>query len=303
MFSAIRNSLSLKISIALAGITLVITSVVAIAIISRQTEAMQDMTLTKATLAAKLGAQSYARMMEDAIDNGYLTVQDVFDRNYQEIKGYDWGGKPKYHTKYDFYTDRVGLPFQDRFLDSKDIVMAVASDANGYVPTHNSVFQKPISNDPAKDTAGNRSKRIFNDEVALKASRNEGESLIQEYMSDTGAQMWDVSSPIFVKGKHWGGFRVLVSKAEIAAKRSELVIGLVLMFGIFALLSVGAIFFMIRRSTRSLVELTHLADQISLGEGLENPITAMTTDEVGMMASSVDRLRSSLKAAMARLGE
>jgi methyl-accepting chemotaxis protein len=32
--------------------------------------------------------------------------------------------------------------------------------------------------------------------------------LIQTYRRDTGEVMHDISSPIFVRGKQWGGFRI-----------------------------------------------------------------------------------------------
>ena len=59
---------------------------------------------------------------------------------------------------------------------------------------------------------GNRTKRIFNDEVGLKAGKYDGKDgnkiLRQVYKRDTGETMWDISAPVYVKGKHWGGFRI-----------------------------------------------------------------------------------------------
>jgi HAMP domain-containing protein len=303
MLQLIRSSIGLKVTLILAAVTLVLTAVVAWVIIARQTNALQEATLTKARLAAKLGARSYGRALEDGIDNGYFTVNEAFDTNYAEIKGYDWGGEPKYHTKYDFYTDRVILPFQDQFLTSKDIVSAVGADVNGYVPTHNTEFTKPLTGDAAKDLAGNRTKRIYKDPVALKASQNEEEILVQEYRRDTGSMLWDVSAPIYVKGKHWGGFRVLVSVDQVMAERTALFWQLAIMFLVFALVSSGVIYFMVQNSMRPLVGLTERADELSTGEALDATIQARTPDEVGRMAKSLDRLRKSLKAAMERLGE
>ncbi|HET9960221.1 MAG TPA: HAMP domain-containing protein [Polyangiaceae bacterium] len=303
VFAAIRNSISLKVSLTLAAVTLALTSISAGVIISHQTAAMEDMTLSKAKLSAQLGAQGYGQLLEQAVDDGHVTVQDVFDTNYEEIKGYDWGGKPKYHTRYDFITDRIAVGFLDRFLESDDFVAAIAGDVNGYVPTHNSKFMKPLTGDPVKDLEGNRTKRIFNDDIAMRAAKSVDPVLIQPYRRDTGAMLWYVSSPVFVKGKHWGAFRVLVSMDEIARKRGSLIGTLTGMFAVFAVASAGVIFLMIRRSMQPLTALTQIADQLSIGEGLETPIKPATTDEVGTMAKSLDRLRASLKAAMARLGE
>lgn len=303
MLSAIQKSLGLKVSLTLAALTLALTGIVGSIIISRQTQALEDATASKARLSAQLGAQAYGRLLEDGIDNGYVSVQDVFDRNYEEIKGYNWGGKPKYHTRYDFYTDRTVLQLQDRFLTTPDFVGAIGADVNGYIPTHNTRYQRPLSGDPTKDLEGNRSKRIFTDEVAQRAGKNEEPVLLQSYLRDTGEKTWDVSSPVFVKGKHWGCFRVLVSLEEIAKQRNSLIAGLSVMFGALSLATTLMILLMIKRSVKPLVELSALADQLSMGEGLENPIKPTSLDEVGVMAKSVDRLRASLKAAMSRLGE
>jgi HAMP domain-containing protein len=303
MIQFIRSSIGLKIALMLAVITLMLTALVAWVIIARQTAALEEATLTKARLAARLGARSYGRALDDGVDNGYFTVNDAFDTDYQEIKGYDWGGEPKYHTKYDFYTDRVVLPFQDEFLSSKDIVSAVGADLQGYVPTHNTQFTKPITGDVAKDMKGNRTKRIYKDPVAVKASQNEEGVLVQKYKRDTGTMLWDVSSPIYVKGKHWGTFRVLVSVDEVMNERFRLFWQLTVMFLVFALLSAGIIYILVQNSMRPLVGLTKRADELSTGEELDATISARTPDEVGKMAKSLDRLRKSLKAAMERLGE
>ena len=303
VFTAIRKSLSLKVSITLAAITLVLTTIAAVIIISRQAHSMEDLTMDKAKMSAQLGAKTYGRLLEDGIDNNHLTVQDVFDKNYIEIKGYNWNGTPRYHTRYDSYTDNVMVAFMDRFLASEDIIGAVGADINGYVPTHNSKFMQMFTGDAAKDSSNNRSKRIFKDEVAVTAGKSEQPVLTQAYHRDTGELTWDVSSPVYVKGKHWGCFRVIVSSAQIEKKRGELIWSLVAMFGAFSVITTAMIFSMLRRSIKPLVHLTHLADEISLGEGLENPIKTQSIDEVGMMTKAVDRLRASLKAAMARLGE
>ena len=44
--------------------------------------------------------------------------------------------------------------------------------------------------------------------VGLAAARNRKELFIQVYYRDTGEKMWDISAPVYVNGKHWGGFRI-----------------------------------------------------------------------------------------------
>lgn len=301
---AFRKSLSLKISATLALVLLALTAVAAAVITVRQTRQMEELTLEKAKVAASIGARQYGDVLDAAIDSSTLAVADVFDRSYVEIKGWDWGvGTPKYHTKYDAVTDRAVLVFQDKFLEQGDFLFAVGVDENGYLPTHNTVFQKPVTGVPEKDLTGNRTKRIFNDPVGLAAARNQEPSLLQVYKRDTGETMWDVSSPIIVKGRHWGGFRVGVSMDRILQRQAALVGSLAAIFLGFALITSVVLFLLIRRAVQPVVALTGAANQISLGEALDQPLRSDSVDEFGQLTKAIDRLRVSMKAAMNRLGE
>jgi HAMP domain-containing protein len=303
MLATIRKSLSLKVSITLAIVAIPLMALAAWLITAREARSLEELTVAQGKLAATMGAKMYGTILEDAIDNGYLVVGEVFDQNYQEIKGYDFGAKHKFHTKYDSYTDRAVLAYQDRILDNSIFVYAVGADINGYVPTHNGKNMKPFTGDVAVDQVANRTKRIFNNPVELAGASNKEPILVQFYLRDTGVGMWDVASPIFVKGKQWGGFRVGVSIVEIEKRTGALVTQLAVIFTILSAAMVGLIFVLIKRSMRPLESLSATALDMSTGEGLDTPIKPSTTDEVGRMAKSIDRLRVSLAAAMARLGE
>jgi HAMP domain-containing protein len=303
MFSTIKKRLSLKISITLALVMLLLIVPVAMLIINSQINSMEELTLEKAKVAANNGAAMYGMVLENAVESGLLMISEVFDVDYQLIKGYNWGKHPKYHTKYDFYTDKATIVFLDSMLLNPDFVFAVGQDINGYIPTHNTQYQKPITGVPAKDLIGNRTKRFFKDPVGQKASQNEKPGLKQIYKRDTGVTMWDVSSPIYVKGKHWGGFRIGVSIERIENKKSNMILLLLGLFGLFAVLVTITIFVMIRQAIKPIESLTASAKEISLGRGLDNKIKANTGDEIGDLTKAVDRLRASMKAAMERLGE
>jgi HAMP domain-containing protein len=302
LVSTFRRSLGLKVSLKLAVLVIVLTAAAAAIIVTTQTRQMEELTLEKAKVAAAIGARQYGDFFDNVIDSGLASVSDVFDRNYAEIKGYDFKDKPKYHTRYDALTDKAVLVFQDKFLDQQDFMYAVGVDENGYLPTHNTRFQNPVTGDAAKDLAGNRTKRIFADEVGLKSAKNKEPSLVQVYKRDTGETMWDVSSPIFVKGKHWGGFRVAVSMQRIEARQRSLLLTLAAIFGLFTVVTVLAIFLLVQGAVRPVVALTEAAKQIGLGEALDVPIKPGSEDEIGQLTKTIDRLRLSMKAAMQRLG-
>jgi len=76
------------------------------------------------------------------------------------------------------------------------------------VPTHNAAFNHPPSGDPAVDATKSRSKRLFNDRTGIRCGSHRQALLLQTYMRDTGELMHDLSVPIMVQGKHWGGLRL-----------------------------------------------------------------------------------------------
>ena len=116
-------------------------------------------------------------------------------------------------TRFTAFTDKVLPAIQEPVLKENDrIVFCATVDRNGYLPTHNIVYSKPQGSDPAWNTANCRNRRIFNDRTGLKAGQNTRAFLLQTYRRDMGdgkfVLMKDVSAPIFVGGKHWGGVRI-----------------------------------------------------------------------------------------------
>lgn len=237
------------------------------------------------------------QIIEEAIDNGVFSVKDAFDTEYELIGNFD---PPKYHTKYDFYLDKAILGLQDEFLEDKSIIFAVAVDKNGYLPTHNTRFQKPITGNPDVDRVGNRTKCVFNDPVGLKAAQNTEKGLQQVYYRDTGEVMWDVSSPIFVKGKHWGGFRIGLSMIEIDQAKKKLMTTLVTMMSGILILSLVLTFISVNRSLSPLNKLTIAATSLASGKNLKDEIKVTRKDEIGKLQETLDRLRLSMIIALKR---
>ncbi len=144
--------------------------------------------------------------IEKAIEDGIISMDDLFDRNYIPIPNTN---PQKYKTRYDDFTDKYIRPIQDKYLQSNDkIVFLVLQDDKCYLPTHNSVYSKELTGDYEYDLANNRTKRIFDDPVGKACSENvEKEFLIQSYMRDNGDILFDVSTPLFIDNKHWGCIR------------------------------------------------------------------------------------------------
>jgi len=304
MLELIKRKLSLKVSLILTLITIPPMIVAAYLITSREGANQEQLTLNTARIAAQSGAKMYGLTLEAGLDTGSFTIGDLFDSGYEEIKGFDFGDNPRFHTKYDFYTDRAVTAFQDTILESSpDFLFAVGFDNVGYLPTHNGKFELPLTGDRAKDLAGNRAKRKFTALIQKHAGHELEPSSVQPYKRDTGEDAWDVSAPVFVKGRHFGSFHVAVAIDSLIAHKRQLLFQLATVFAFLATITVGFIFLMLRRSMKPLEHLAELANEISIGEGLDKPIKPGTSDEIGQMAKSMNRLRASLQVAMNRLGE
>ena len=182
----------------------------AIAEIMELAEKLKDLMEEELQSTGKSEALSGARVMEkvlaEALDTKKMTQADLFDENYLPVPGTD---PQKYHTRYDAYLDQTIQALEDEYLEKDDqVVFAVLVDRNGYLPTHNTKYSRPLTGDKEKDKVDNRTKRLFNDAVGLAAARNRQELLMQVYYRDTGEKMWDISAPVHVHGKHWGAFRI-----------------------------------------------------------------------------------------------
>ncbi|WP_299404512.1 methyl-accepting chemotaxis protein [uncultured Roseobacter sp.] len=155
-------------------------------------------------------ARDLSELMEDAVDQGDISMSRLFDRNYRLIPDTN---PEQYLTEFTTLIDKILPPIQEPALelDSK-VVFCAAVDNNGYLPTHNRKFSHPPSDDPVWNTAHCRNRRIFDDRVGLKAGRNTQPFLLQVYRRDMGGgaftMMKDLSAPISVKGRHWGGLRL-----------------------------------------------------------------------------------------------
>jgi methyl-accepting chemotaxis protein len=146
------------------------------------------------------------QLFESAIANGQLTEEEIFDQNYQPIANTN---PQQYFTQYDDFTDAQLPSLQEPALDTLEgLIFVIATDVNGYVPTHNNKFSHAQTGNYELDLAKSRTKRIFADRVGKRCGNHTDTFLLQTYKRDTGEVMHDLSVPVFVRGKHWGGLRV-----------------------------------------------------------------------------------------------
>ncbi len=155
---------------------------------------------------AREGAAAIAARFEADIEAGRIGVEALFDRRFQPIPN----TRPvQYRSAFDGYTDQVLPAIQEPLLSRHEgLVFAIATTPEGYVPTHNNAFAHPPTGDPAVDMLRSRSKRKFDDRTGIRCGSHRQPLLLQTYMRDTGELMHDLSVPILVRGRHWGGLRL-----------------------------------------------------------------------------------------------
>ncbi|MBD8151257.1 methyl-accepting chemotaxis protein [Pseudomonas fluorescens] len=155
---------------------------------------------------AREGARRIGEQFEADVLHSRISLEDLFDRSYTLIPNTQ---PSKYKTRFDAYTDQVLPAIQEALLPRHEgLVFAIACTPQGYVPTHNKAFSHPLTGDAQVDAVQNRTKRKFDDRTGLRCGSHQQPMLLQTYTRDTGELMHDLSVPITVQGRHWGGLRL-----------------------------------------------------------------------------------------------
>ncbi|MBS0531623.1 MAG: methyl-accepting chemotaxis protein [Proteobacteria bacterium] len=165
-------------------------------------------------------AEGIARAMEagvtinkifaDAIAQGRIGIDDLFDTDYVQIENSD---PPQFMSKFTLWVERDLTDVQEAVLamDPRLKFCAVV-DRNGYLAMNNKYCSLPQrKGDPAWNVTHARNRRFFNDAAGLAAARNTRTYFVQSYPRDMGngvrIRMREIDVPIRVGGKHWGNFR------------------------------------------------------------------------------------------------
>jgi methyl-accepting chemotaxis protein len=132
---------------------------------------------------------------------------NVFDENYKSIPNTN---PQKFICA---YTDAIIKELQ-AFVDKtlKEIpgcIYAIPVDRKGYLAVHHSHVSKPMTGEYEVDLLQSRNKRFFfSSQCDIRRATSTAPMLFQTYMRDTGEVMNDLSMPITVNGRHWGGLIV-----------------------------------------------------------------------------------------------
>jgi methyl-accepting chemotaxis protein len=148
-------------------------------------------------------------LIERAIDEGEVTLEDVFDHDYKVVEGTN---PVQYDVRFNETADRHIRPILDRSESSDGRIIGCAiGDMNGYLPTHLSKRSHPQGPDPVWNDEHCRNKRILIDDTTRMALASERPATLATYRMELGDKFIPVKNvfvPLWIKGRRWGNFEL-----------------------------------------------------------------------------------------------
>ena len=147
--------------------------------------------------------------VEQAIDAGELTVDDVFDQDYRLVEG---SNPVQYDVRFNDAADRLVQPILDSSEVSDGRIIGCAiGDMNGYLPTHLSKRSHPQGPDPVWNDEHCRNKRILIDDTTRMALASDRPATLATYRMELGDKFIPVKNvfvPLWIKGRRWSNFEL-----------------------------------------------------------------------------------------------
>lgn len=149
--------------------------------------------------------RGWAEQVSSALASLEAQGLNMFDERYKRTNE---GQQPeKYDLPYTDAYERLLRPMFDGFVSQRpEFIYAIAVDRNGYAPAHHTKVSNPITGNFSVDNLKSRHRRIFagNRAEQRRASHTEP-FLLQTFIRDTGEVLNDLSIPLYINGRHWGG--------------------------------------------------------------------------------------------------
>jgi len=160
-------------------------------------------------LRAQEACRQVQAAIESAVDAGEVSLDDVFDRDYQIIDGTN---PVQYRVRFNEAADRYVQPILDRTKATDGRIIGTAiGDMNGYLPTHLSERSHPQGPDPVWNDAHCRNKRIMIDDQTRMALASDRPATLATYRMELGDKKIPVKNiyvPLWIKGRRWGNLEI-----------------------------------------------------------------------------------------------
>jgi methyl-accepting chemotaxis protein len=160
-------------------------------------------------LKAQEACRQIQASIEHAVDSGEVSLEDVFDRDYQAVEG---SNPVQFTTRFNAAADRHVRPVLDRTKASDSrIIGSAIGDMNGYLPTHLSERSHSQGPDPVWNDEHCRNMRILIDDTTRAALASDKPATLATYRMELGDKFIPVKNvfvPLWVKGRRWGNFEL-----------------------------------------------------------------------------------------------
>jgi methyl-accepting chemotaxis protein len=147
--------------------------------------------------------------IENAIDEGEITLDDVFDQDYEVIEG---SNPVQYNVRFNDPADRLVRPILDQTKGADGrIIGSAIGDMNGYLPTHLTERSHPQGPDPVWNDEHCRNKRMLIDDTTRMALASDRPATLATYRMELGDKYIPVKNvfvPLWIKGRRWGNFEL-----------------------------------------------------------------------------------------------
>ena len=157
------------------------------------------------------GAARVRSLIEEALANGSLIADQLFDTDYQVIAGTD---PIQFLNGFVAFADARVRPVLDSETARDDrIVGCCLVDRNGFLPTHISERSLPQRPDDRRWNLENaRNRQIFMDRQTSDALNSDGDWFLYTYRQDFGEGRYRALRSVFVplafRGRRWGLYEV-----------------------------------------------------------------------------------------------
>lgn len=156
---------------------------------------------------AKLKAERLTKAVEAAISNGTLTMEAVFDANYQPVAG---SNPPRFTTKLTKWAEQNWQPIIEDVKRQRDdaILSCVPTSRDGFLPIHLKEYSRAPTGDLAHDTKYCRNGRILLGGIDDIAKASDQDYMMAVYRQEGDGTTYkivrNVYVPIRINGRRWG---------------------------------------------------------------------------------------------------
>jgi HAMP domain-containing protein len=259
-------------------------------------QAISDAMYEKGRIVSILGAKSIEITLETAIDNNFLTQEEVFDSQYVPVADTE---PQLFHTKFDAYMDAACSQFQAALFKDNSLVYARPMDLNGYVPLEGNGDTSDTK--IRKNTVDPLGKQILAGKRISLVVANTVEGFTQDYISeDNNEHIWEFSSPVYVKGERWGSFSVGFRSLSKAGFGSGASLTSIVSAVSSILLACAVVFWIVFYFLKPISGLAKAAGQVADGD-MDHSVEIVGSNDITTLADAIERLRVSLKLSLDRM--